>query len=273
VAFLVLTLAACGDGDGEVSLPTSTSFNRTTTSTTEADVTTTTEAEVTTTTQETTTTEAPATTTTAAPATTTTTEAPTTTTTEAPTTTTTEAPEEATTTTEVLVPTLIAIDTEAETEEYGWLLIPLIIAVVIGIFLWISHRKKKDAEAAWDTATAKAVVEGRTLVDEVGPGVLHRSDTEPTLQQHLRTYDSHLSQLQSKAPSESRRQRVATVRGVVAELSAGVASDLSLRLASPPPTPDQLQVSNALIVQRSHDLGAALDDLALSTSGDGHSPQ
>ena len=268
---LVLVVGCSGDGDGDVTLPTSTSRPpRSTTTTTAGEVTTTTEAAVTTTTQDaTTTTAAPATTTTAAPATTTTTAAPTTTTTEAPTTTTTSTSTSTTTTTvEELTATVIAVDTEAETEEYAWLLIPLLIAIGIGVFAYLSHRRHKEEQAAWGRATGRAVSEGRVIVDELGGGALDRGAREPAIQQQLQAYDAALVTLQAKAPSAAGQQQVAAVRGAVAELSAGVASDLQLRLGPPPPTPEQLEVSDALLVQRARGLDTALDRLALA-AGDG----
>ncbi|HVM67561.1 MAG TPA: hypothetical protein VMU14_21995 [Acidimicrobiales bacterium] len=143
-----------------------------------------------------------------------------------------------------------------------WLLIALaVVAVIAALVAWLRGRSR--AKAAWAEATGRAVRDGKVITDQA---LTAQSDQEPTLQRQLQGLDATLASLQSSAPSEELQQQVYQVRGVAAELSAAIQTDLRVRIGPPSPTDDQLQASHAQIVQRARDLDGALDRLSLATA-------
>jgi hypothetical protein len=250
-------LGACGGGGGSgVALstrtgPTGTRPTSTTAGTTTAPATTRT-LPARTTTVETTTVHVTTATTTAARPTTTrppltvTVLPPTTSTTAQPTTSTAPAPVAAPPTTST---TSTAAEPESET-PWGWiaLVLGLTGVAIVVIVLW---GRRRSRTASWTAHLDD--LRRRTLIAldaVVAQGSVVAGQIE-ALAAEARDLERH-------AAGEQATSAVAPVRAGLDELAEALEADRTLRLATPPPTPDQLAYSDALIRQQAEQLRGAL---------------
>lgn len=247
-------LGGCGGGERAASLTTATGLTvtRTAVTATRPTLTDTDDAAVTTTTAETptvqtTTVEVTTTeevTTGAEPETTTVVETETLETTVLPETTTEETPTEPTTTEETpteTVPTETVEPASSSDENTAWGWIALLIALAIGIgvalLLWSRHRA---GSATWSGAYADLRQRTLSQLDLVlAQGSVVTGQVQALADEARR--------LESRAPNDRARAAAGTTREHLDELSRSLESDRALRLASPPPSEEQLSYSQALI--------------------------
>jgi hypothetical protein len=75
---------------------------------------------------------------------------------------------------------------------------------------------------------------------------------------HVQALASEAQSLEAHAPDDRSRATAAQVRARLDDLAATLESDRTLRLASPPPSAEQLSYSNALIRQHVEQLQGVL---------------
>jgi hypothetical protein len=248
-------LGACGGGGGTGSALstrtglTATRATSTTVATTTTPTTTRTLPSRTTTVETTTVHVTTATTTTARP---TTTRPPLTVTVLPPTTSTAPAPETTTAPAAVAAPpttTSTAAEPESET-PWGWIALVLALTgvAILGVVLW---GRRRSRTASWDAHLSD--LRRRTLIaldDVVAQGSVVAGQIE-ALAAEARDLERH-------AAGDEATSAVAPVRAGLDELAEALEADRTLRLATPPPTPDQLAYSDALIRQQAEQLRSVL---------------
>lgn len=246
-------LGGCGGGERAASLTTATdrTVTRTAVTTTRPTLTDTEDAAVTTTggtatvgttTVEVTTTEEV--TTGAEPETTTIVETETVATTVLPETTTEETPTEPTTTEETpteTVPTETAepVSSSEGSTSWGWIVLLIAAALGIGIALlvWSRHRA---GSATWSGAYADLRQRTLSQLDLVlAQGSVVTGQVQALADEARR--------LEARAPNDRARAAAGATRERLDELARTLESDRALRLASPPPSQEQLSYSQALI--------------------------
>jgi hypothetical protein len=159
----------------------------------------------------------------------------------------------ATTTAPAPVPTTTAAAAEpASSNDAPWGWIALVLALtalgVAGILLWGRSRSRG---ASWSAHAAD--LRRRTLIaldDVVAKGSVVAGQIE-ALAAEARDLERHASGEQATAT-------IAPVRSALDELAEALEADRTLRLATPPPSPEQLAYSDALIGQQVTQLQAAL---------------
>ena len=114
--------------------------------------------------------------------------------------------------------------------------------------LWSRSRSRSSS---W--VSKRADLSGRVLgeLDEV----LARGSV---VTGHVQALAEEARALEAKAPGAPERAEAARVRASLDELVRTLETDRTLRLASPPPTPDQLGYSSAVIRQQVEHLQALL---------------
>jgi hypothetical protein len=246
-------LGACGGGGGSgAALSTRTGLTATrattTVATTTAPATTRTLPARTTTVETTTVHVTTSTTTTARP---TTTRPPLTVTVLPPTTSTTAQPATTTAPAAVAAPTTTSSAAEPEGQTpWGWIALVLALTgvAIVGIVLW---GRRRSRAASWTAHLAD--LRRRTLIalDEVvAQGSVVAGQIE-ALAAEARDLERH-------AAGDEATSAVAPVRAGLDELAEALEADRTLRLATPPPTPDQLDYSDALIRQQAEQLRSVL---------------
>jgi len=125
---------------------------------------------------------------------------------------------------------------------WGWIALVLALTAlgVVGIVLWGRHRSQT---ASWSAHFAD--LRRRTLIaldDVVAQGSVVAGQVE-ALAAEARDLERHASGDEATAA-------VAPVRAALDELAEALEADRTLRLATPPPTSDQLAYSDALIRQQ-----------------------
>jgi hypothetical protein len=160
----------------------------------------------------------------------------------------------ATTTAPVVTPTTTpTVTTEpASSSETPWGWIALVLALtglaILGILLWGRRRSRRDTQSAH-----LADLRRRTLIaldDVLAQGSVVAGQIE-ALASEARDLERH-------APGEEAAGTVAPIRAGLDELAEALEADRALRLATPPPMPDQLAYSDELIRRQVAQLQGAL---------------
>jgi hypothetical protein len=159
----------------------------------------------------------------------------------------------ATTTAPVVTPTTTpTATTEPASGETPWGWIALVLALtglaILGILLWGRRRSRRDSQSAH-----LADLRRRTLIaldDVVAQGSVVAGQIE-ALAAEARDLERH-------APGDEAAGAVAPIRAGLDELAEALEADRTLRLATPPPTADQLAYSDALIRKQVAQLQGAL---------------
>ncbi len=149
-----------------------------------------------------------------------------------PTTTTTPAP--------VAAPTTPASEPASSSETpWGWIALVLALTglAILGILLWGRHRSRRESQSAHLADLRRRTL--MTLDDVVAQGSVVAGQVE-ALAAEARDLERH-------APDDEATGAVAPVRAALDELAEALEADRTLRLATPPPTADQLAYSDALI--------------------------
>jgi hypothetical protein len=249
-AFAGFLLGACGGGGGGTALSTRASTTRTEpatlpTRTRTASAPETTTVEVATTVAPPTTAASP--TTTRPPLTITVAPPPTTsietTTTSAPPPTTTAAPPPPPTTT-------AAEPTSSTNTPWGWIALVLALAGVGVLVIGLWSRRRSRA-SSWSSKLAD--LRRRTLI--ALDDVLERGSV---VTGHVQALAAEARALESGAPGEREQAEAGHLRASLDELVRTLEADRSLRLGSPPPTPEQLSYSTELIRQQVEQLQGVL---------------
>ena len=159
-----------------------------------------------------------------------------------------------TTTTPAVVtppPTTTAAETSSSDETpWGWIALVLGVAGLVALALGLWSRKRSRA-SSWGGHFAD--LSRRTLValDEV------RSQGSVVTGQ-IQALEAEARDLERHAPDERATAAAAQLRGGLEELVGALEGDRALRLASPPPSEEQLAYSAALIRQQAEQLQGVL---------------
>lgn len=138
---------------------------------------------------------------------------------------------------------------------WGWiiLVVALAAALLTGFLLWHRHRA---GAADWGAQTAELNRRCLVALDEVlAKGSVVTGQIEALA--------AEMRSLESRAPNDPSRAAAARVRMHLDDLAATLEADRTLRLGSPPPSPEQLAYSSSLIREQAIELRAVL--LPLST--------
>jgi hypothetical protein len=147
------------------------------------------------------------------------------------------------TTTIAVTPVATTAPEPASSEEtpWGWIALVLAIAGVAALVLGLWSRRRSRA-SSWSThlgdLTRRALV---ALDDVLARGSVVTGQIQ-ALAAEARTLERH-------APDDHASAAAAQVRAGLDELAEALEADRALRLASPPPSEDQLDYSTALIRQ------------------------
>jgi hypothetical protein len=156
-----------------------------------------------------------------------------------------------TTTTPVPAPTTPESEPASSSETpWGWIALVLALTglAILGIVLWGRHRSRRQSQSAH-----LADLRRRTLItldDVVAQGSVVAGQVE-ALAAEARDLERH-------APDDEATGAVAPVRAALDDLAEALEADRTLRLATPPPTADQLAYSDALIRRQVAQLQEAL---------------
>ena len=148
-------------------------------------------------------------------------------------------------------PTTTAAEPTSSSETpWGWIALVLALTglAILGILLWGRHRSRRASQSAH-----LADLRRRTLIaldDVVAQGSVVAGQVE-ALAAEARDLERH-------APGDEATRAVAPVRAALDELAEALDADRTLRLATPPPSADQLAYSDALIRRQVTQLQDAL---------------
>jgi hypothetical protein len=128
---------------------------------------------------------------------------------------------------------------EAST-PWGWIALALglaLAALVIGFVVW---RRRRASSASWSNQLADLARRCLVATDDV-----LREGSVVT--GHIQALVAEARSLEGRAPDDRSRAAAARLRARLEELASALEADRALRLSSPPPSPDQLSYSTALI--------------------------
>jgi F0F1-type ATP synthase membrane subunit c/vacuolar-type H+-ATPase subunit K len=138
--------------------------------------------------------------------------------------------------------TTVTGTTSTSSTPWGWIAAGLVLlgAIVIGFVFW---KRSRDSASAWsrqlDDFTRRLLA---SLDDVLARGSVVTGQVE--------AFAAEALTLERKAPDEERRLAVRRLRAGLDELATVLESDRALRLASPPPSEEQLAYSAAIIRER-----------------------
>ena len=131
--------------------------------------------------------------------------------------------------------------TSAETDTpWGWIALALglaLVAVVVGLVLW---RRRRAANASWSSQLADLARRSLVAMDDV-----LRDGSVLTGQ--VQALAAEARSLEGRAADDRSRAAAAPLRARLDELAGALEADRNFRLSSPPPSPEQLSYSTALI--------------------------
>jgi hypothetical protein len=148
-------------------------------------------------------------------------------------------------------PTTTAEATTGSTSTpWGWIALVLALAGVGALVAGVWSRKRSRA-SSWSSRLAD--LSRRTLI--ALDDVLERGSV---MTGHVQAFAAEARSLETHAPGERERAAAGQLRASLDELIRELEADRTLRLASPPPTPEQLAYSAALIRQQVEQLQGVL---------------
>jgi hypothetical protein len=138
----------------------------------------------------------------------------------------------------------------SSSSPWPWIVLAVVLVagVVIGLVVW---RRRRAGAATW--ASRKADLTQRALVvldDVLAQGSVVTGQVEALA--------AEARSLEQRAPDDAARAEAGRIRARLDELAGVLESDRSLHLASPPPSPEQLSYSAALIRQKVQELQGVL---------------
>jgi hypothetical protein len=133
---------------------------------------------------------------------------------------------------------------------WGWIIlgIGLAAALVIGIVVW---RSRRAGAAAWSDRAGDLNRRSLLALDDV----LAQGSV---VTGQIQALASEAQTLEARAPDDRSKAAAAQVRARLDDLARTLESDRALRLASPPPSTEQLSYSSALIRQQVEQLQGVL---------------
>lgn len=138
--------------------------------------------------------------------------------------------------------TTATAETSSSSTPWGWIALVLALAGVgaLAAGLWSRSRSRSSSWATKHTDLSRRVLGELDEVLERGSVVTG----------HVQALADEARALEAKAPGEREKAEAARMRASLDELIRTLETDRTLRLGSPPPTPDQLSYSGALIRQQ-----------------------
>jgi ElaB/YqjD/DUF883 family membrane-anchored ribosome-binding protein len=163
------------------------------------------------------------------------------------------APTEATTTEAEPTPTetTAAAETSSESDTpWGWIALAaaLLLGLVIGLLVW---RRRRSAAASWSGRLADLSRRALVALD----AVLAEGSV---VTGQIQALAAEARSLETRAPDDPSRAAAGRVRASLDELAGTLEVDRNLRLGSPPPSPEQLSYSTALIRRQVESLQSVL---------------
>jgi hypothetical protein len=132
----------------------------------------------------------------------------------------------------------------------GWIALGIGVAaaLLVGVLIW---RRKRARTASWssqmDDLNRRCLV---ALDDVLASGSLVTG--------HVQALAAEAQLLEERAPDDLSRTAAARLRARLEDLAGTLEADRTLRLASPPPSREQISYSTALIRQRAEQLQGVL---------------
>jgi hypothetical protein len=128
-------------------------------------------------------------------------------------------------------------------EVWAWIVLAAIFLAALGTGLAIWRRRRWSAATTWSSALADLSARSLAALDDVlAEGSVVTGQVQ-ALAAEARSFEA-------SAPDDASRADAARLRTRLDDLAAALEADRGLRLASPPPTPEQLSYSGALIRQQ-----------------------
>jgi len=148
-------------------------------------------------------------------------------------------------------PTTTAAEATSSTSApWGWIALVLALAGV-GVLVIALWSRKRSRASSWSSKLAD--LRRRTLITL--DDVLERGSV---ISGHVQALAAEARSLEAGAPGERERADAGRLRASLDELVRTLEGDRALRLGSPPPTPEQLSYSTALIRQQVEQLQSVL---------------
>jgi hypothetical protein len=147
-------------------------------------------------------------------------------------------------------PTTTAAEATSTSAPWGWIALVLALAGVGVLVIGLWSRKRSRA-SSWSSKLAD--LRRRTLITL--DDVLERGSV---ITGHVQALAAEARSLEAGAPGERERADAGRLRASLDELVRTLEGDRALRLGSPPPTPEQLSYSTALIRQQVEQLQSVL---------------
>jgi hypothetical protein len=157
------------------------------------------------------------------------------------------------TTTEAEPPTETSAAAEPASESdtpWGWIALAaaLLLGLVIGLLVW---RRRRSAAASWSGRLADLSRRALVALD----AVLAEGSV---VTGQIQALAAEARSLETRAPDDPSRAAAGRVRASLDELAGTLEVDRNLRLGSPPPSPEQLSYSTALIRRQVESLQSVL---------------
>ena len=141
-------------------------------------------------------------------------------------------------------------DSSSNSTPWGWILlgIGLALALLVVIVAW---RRRRTSAEGWGHETAELNRRALATLDDVfAKGSIVTG--------HVEALAGEARSLERGAPDDASRAAAANVRGRLEGLAAVLEQDRTLRLATPPPSAEQLRYSDSLIREQAEELRRAL---------------
>ena len=123
---------------------------------------------------------------------------------------------------------------------WGWIALALGLALAVSIVGLVVWRRRRASSASWSSQLADLARRSLVAMDDVV-----REGSVVT--GHIQALAAEARSLEGRAPDDRSRAAAARLRERLEELARALEADRALRLSSPPPSPDQLSYSAALI--------------------------
>jgi len=133
---------------------------------------------------------------------------------------------------------------------WGWIIFGVLLATAL-VGTIVAWRRRRTGSAAWSRQMADLTQRSFVLVDDV----LAQGSV---VTGHVHALAARAQALETRAPDDRSRRAAGRVRAQLGELAAALETDRALRLASPPPSAEQLSYSTAVIREQVRGLQAVL---------------
>ncbi len=151
---------------------------------------------------------------------------------------------------QITPPTTTEAGSSTDDTPWGWIVLAaaVVAAALTGLLLW---RRSRGRAASWSNQLADLSRRSLVTLDDV-------LAEGSVVTGQVQALTAEAQSLESRAPDEESGASAARLRARLDELAATLEADRALRLASPPPSPEQLTYSSALIRQQAEQLQGVL---------------